>query len=250
MAEYVRHKRPPASHPYWARLRDRANPPGVVLPVAVPGVLGMLLGLYAGLMEPMSAFGAVKMAGGVAGLVLVIFVLIVGFEASRGLSPRDRWLEAVVLGPTIALVVFLLLGLALVPLLLWYALFSGLGPWRGMVGGLAFGAGLGGTFAFVTYRQWQQRQKQWPRWERMRAPRQRGHPHRHPGVGPRRGGTGRGTGTRPAGTAAGGRIKGYWFGGTGCRKDLTPDPKPRTLRSCPANPSSSLPAPAAKSATA
>ena len=175
MAEYVRRTRPPASHPYWTRLRDRANPPPVVWPVAVPGILGLLFGLYAGLMEPMSAGKAVKMAAAVAGAVAVLvftfIILFAVFDRSRPWAGRTRWAEAAFIGFTISAFVFFLLVVALVPLLLWYALFSGLGPWRGMGGGLALGAGLGATFAFITCRQWKQRQKQWPRWERMRAPR-------------------------------------------------------------------------------
>ena len=62
MAEYVRRRRPPASHPYWARLHDRAHPPAVVAPIVIPAGLGLALGLYGGLRAPFSTTDAVKLA--------------------------------------------------------------------------------------------------------------------------------------------------------------------------------------------
>src|SRR6476661_8439160 len=110
MAEYVRRKRPPASHPYWARLHDRAHPPQVVLPVVVPASVGLGLGLYGGL-RPSYSVGeaarlAAEVAGGSGGALFVLAVLILRFDASRQTPRRERWAAAVLGGFAVAGVLF------------------------------------------------------------------------------------------------------------------------------------------------
>src|SRR5215216_5605977 len=151
MAEYVRRKRPPASHPYWARLHDRAHPPPLVTPIAVLGGVGALLGLYGGLMEPMPTARAMKvatsLAAGLAGVLFVVSVPVLLFDASRQTPRQERWPTAVLSGLAVAVVLFCALLLPLIPLFLWYSLCSGLGPWLGMLTGLGVGAVPAAIFA-------------------------------------------------------------------------------------------------------
>lgn len=175
MAEYVRRKRPPASHPYWERLRDRAHPPPVVAPVAFLGGIGMFLGLYGGLMEPMEYVRAAKTASAVAGAASVVLfatsVPILLFDASRQMPRRERWPAALVSGLAVAVIMFLTLLLPLVLVFLWYAACSGRGPWLGMLTGLGIGTLIGAVPSLWNRRRWRERQRRWPRWERMRSPR-------------------------------------------------------------------------------
>src|SRR5262249_11950183 len=94
MAEYVRRKRPPASHPYWARLHDRAHPPSALLPVAVPGVIGILIGYYGGSRPPYPLSSAVldacKYAAMFAGVIFVIGGLVTFHDSSRHTPLRER----------------------------------------------------------------------------------------------------------------------------------------------------------------
>jgi membrane-bound metal-dependent hydrolase YbcI (DUF457 family) len=177
MAEYVRRKRPPANHPYWARLHERAHPPSVVTPVVVLGGIGMFLGLYGGLMEPMPYAKAVKtaatVAAGAAGVLFVTSVPVLLFDASRHMPRHERWPAALLSGLAAAVVLFFTLLIPLVLLLLWYSTCSGRGPWLGTLTGLGIGAVPGMTYAAFTRWLWRKRQRQWPRWERMRAPRRR-----------------------------------------------------------------------------
>jgi hypothetical protein len=175
MAEYVRRKRPPASHPYWARLYDRAHPPPVVLPVAIPASAGLLVGLGAGLREPFSSADAarvaVEVAGSSAGILFVVGVLFIRLDTARHAARRERWAEALIGGVGVAAAMFFGVFLATFLAMLWYATCSGQGPLLGML----IGAGLGGTpaaaIALGTRRRWRERQRRWPRWERMHGPR-------------------------------------------------------------------------------
>jgi hypothetical protein len=177
MAEYVRRKRPPATHPYWERLRDRAHPPPVGTPVAVMGALGMFLGLYGGIMEPMPYTHAAKTAATVAvAAAVVVFILSVPvllLDASRQMSRPERFPMALLSGLAVAAILFVALLIALLPVFLSYAACSGRGPWLGMLTGLGIGAIPGAAFGGINRWFWRQRQRQWPRWERMRAPRSR-----------------------------------------------------------------------------
>lgn len=175
MAEYVRRKRPPASHPYWARLYDRAHPPQVLVPVAIAASAGMLVGLGAGVREPFTSGDAARVAaevaGGSAGVLFVVAVLVIRLDASRPAARRERWAEALIGGVGVAAAMFFAVFLATFLALLWYATCSGRGPLLGTL----IGAGLGGTpaalIALGARRRWHERQRRWPRWERMRGPR-------------------------------------------------------------------------------
>ena len=175
MAEYVRRKRPPATHPYWARLHDRANPPGVVWRTLVPAGLGILIGLYAGLNDPLPWSKALGTAATVAlGGAVVVFTTslpILLLDPNRQLTGRDRWPGALLAAGVVAVFLFGAKFVALSALLLWYSVCSGLGPWIGLVTGLAIGGVPGAVWASVARCRWRKRQEQWPRWERMRAPR-------------------------------------------------------------------------------
>jgi len=176
MAEYVRRKRPPASHPYWARLHDRAHPPQVVLPVVIPASVGLGLGLYGGLRPSYSVAEAARLAVAVAGAssagLFVLAVLVLWLDGSRHTPRRERWGAALIGGVAVSAALFGLVFMAALLALVWYAACSGQGPWVGMV----FGAGLGGAPAALiaagARRRWRERQRRWPRWERMRGRRQ------------------------------------------------------------------------------
>src|SRR5262249_50331783 len=129
MAEYVRRKRPPATHPYWARLYDRAHPPPVVLPVAIPASAGLVLGLSAGLHDPFpsgdAARVAVEVAGGSAGVLFFVAVLVLRLDASRQARQREQWAGALVSGIGVSVAMFAVVFVAAFLALLWYATCSG-----------------------------------------------------------------------------------------------------------------------------
>jgi hypothetical protein len=176
MAEYVRRKRPPASHPYWARLHDRAHPPSVLLPVIVPAVLGLLIGQYGGSRPPYLLSSAVvdagKYAGASAAVLFVIAALVAFHDASRHSSIRERIFTSLGSGLLVGVVVFGLFFVVLGLGFIWMSICSGLGLWLGMLTGILIGAVPGATFAWATRRSWRTRQRHWPRWERVRRRRQ------------------------------------------------------------------------------
>jgi hypothetical protein len=177
MVEYVRRRRPPANHPYWQHLHDRAHPPWVVIPVIPTTVLGLGIGLYGGLRDPFTLAEAVRTAAigssGVAATTAVIGTFTLFFDAGHQLPWKWRLLRAIGMGTGAGTLLFLITFVAMFVFLAWYAACSGEGAWLGML----YGALIGGTpiAAIVyTYRQrWRDRQKHWPRWERMRTPRSR-----------------------------------------------------------------------------
>jgi hypothetical protein len=177
MAEYVRRKRPPASHPYWARLHDRAHPPPLVTPIAVLGGIGAVLGLSGGLMDPMPTVRAIKVAATLAaGLAAVLFVAsvpILLFDGSRRMARQERWPTAVLSGLAVAVILFCTLLIPLILLFVWFSICSGRGPWLGALAGLGVGAVLTAPITAGRRWQWRKRQQEWPRWERMRARRER-----------------------------------------------------------------------------
>ena len=144
MAEYVRRKRPPASHPYWARLYDRAHPPRGVVPVVVPAVFGLLFGLYAGLRPNYTlkeAFGdALAIASLFAGFAFVLSSPILYIDAMRYASPRRRWVAVLFYGAAIAIGVFIAAAILLLILFVVYSLCAGMGPWVGMAIGTLIAA--------------------------------------------------------------------------------------------------------------
>jgi hypothetical protein len=177
MAEYVRRKRPPANHPYWVRLHQRANPPSLIGYFGIPAGLGLVLGLVGGAAGEFTYNQAertvIAASGAMAGLVFLVAILSLYLDANAQFPRRERWLGAVLASSGCAAGTFVLSGLALscVAVVCW--LFSGRGPWLGSLMGLAAGAVPGAAIAYVVRRDWRQRQRQWPRWERMRAPRRR-----------------------------------------------------------------------------
>jgi hypothetical protein len=62
---------------------------------------------------------------------------------------------------------------AMFPFEAWYAACSGEGPWLGMLYGALIGGIPFAAIAYSYHQRWRARQKQWPRWERMRTLRQR-----------------------------------------------------------------------------
>ena len=177
MAEYVRRKRPPASHPYWARLYDRAHPPQIVLPVVIPAAVGLGIGLLGGLQPDFSLADAVRLSAAAAGVttgaVYVLAVLAFWMDGRPQLPGARRWTVSVLTGLPVAVVVFLVAFVTMFLLTLWYSVCTGQGPWLGMAYGALIGAGPAALIAGGSYRQWRERQRRWPRWERMRSPRRR-----------------------------------------------------------------------------
>src|SRR5262245_11994672 len=110
MAEYVRRKRPPASHPYWARLYDRAHPPHLVTPIAIPTVFGLALGLYGGLHPEHAPEAAVRLAAGIAtgGAVALFIVTVPIFWLDHTLQNQgqSRWANAIMSGTMVAAILF------------------------------------------------------------------------------------------------------------------------------------------------
>jgi hypothetical protein len=175
MAEYVRRKRPPANHPYWVRLHQRANPPSLAGFFGIPAGLGLVLGLVGGAVGEFTYNQAertvIAASGAMAGLVFLVAILCLYLETNAQFPRQRRWLGAVVASSGCAAGTFLLFGLML-SVLAWVCwMFSGLGAWLGAVTGFAVGAVPGVAFAVLARRDWRRRQQQWPRWERMRAPR-------------------------------------------------------------------------------
>jgi len=172
MAEYVRRKRPPADHPFWAHLNDRAHPPSVVWPVAVPAGVGLALGLTAGLNDRLTLSDALETAATISGTLAVTIAIGIAipmlFAAVRRPRVAENWLAVggvfVAVGGGAFGLLVLLMGL----ILLWYSACSGLGPWLGMTVGAAIGVGPGVLFAWVQRHRWTARRRQWPRWETMR----------------------------------------------------------------------------------
>lgn len=177
MAEYVRRRRPPASHPYWARLHDRAHPPALAVPIAVPAGMGLLLGLYGGLKPSFTMSEAVRMAatvsGAMAGVTFVTSLPLLLYDASRQVPRRERWAASAIGAFAVAAVLFMVGMVGLFLALAWYSACSGQGPWLGMLTGGLLGGVPAALVATGARRRWRERQKRWPRWERMRSPRPR-----------------------------------------------------------------------------
>ena len=175
MAEYVRRRRPPASHPYWDRLHDRAHPPAVLTPIIAPACLGLAIGLIGGLRSSFSIGDAFKLAttsaGVCAAIMFAIMAPILVVESARQGNRQERWTAALVGATLIGVIVFVVSLIPLFPLFLWYAACSGQGPWLGMLIGLLIGTIPGVLYARWRRHWWHKRQQQWPRWERMRVPR-------------------------------------------------------------------------------
>ena len=177
MAEYVRRRRPPADHSYWERLRDRAHPPRVVLPILILALLGGAFGLYGGLKPTFTIADAIKLAamiaGGFAGVGMAVFL---PFWIVDSAFRSVRYERAVtILAGSAAIVIFVFI-IAFAPLAILFIAFSictGQGPWIGMLIGLLCTTTLTVPLIWSQRVRWQARQRAWPRWDRMRAPRRR-----------------------------------------------------------------------------
>lgn len=177
MAEYVRRRRPPASHPYWERLNDRAHPPRLFLRIAIPSLIGLLLGLYGGLRSPFSINDAVHLAATSAAIVstlafaLCLPRLLIG--DTRHLPHGERWPITLALGLMFTAICFAAGFVIFFLLFNFYSLCSGRGPWLGMLIGLSPFLILASLFSIGARKRWRDRQRAWPRWSQMRIPRSR-----------------------------------------------------------------------------
>jgi hypothetical protein len=175
MAEYVRRRRPPADHPYWDRLHDRAHPPRIWRPLLVPIVIGLASGLFGGLKAPFSIADATKLAaliaGAIGGLTFIVMTIAMLIDATRQLDRRQRWPLAIMGGTLTCMAMFFASFVPLALVFIAYSLSSGEGPWLGMLIGVACWSPLFIAIVYVRRARWLERQRHWPRWERMRPPR-------------------------------------------------------------------------------
>lgn len=177
MAEYVRRRRPPADHPYWHRLHDRAHPPPFWMPILIPAIIGLASGAYGGLNEAITIADATKFAAiiavGIGGVAFAIMSVVMFVDATRQFERRQRWPIAIIGGTVICFAVFVATFVPLAAIFVVYSLGTGEGPWIGMlIGEMCWTT----PFAVWVWRQrarWRDRQLHWPRWERMRAPNRR-----------------------------------------------------------------------------
>src|SRR5262245_4737177 len=163
MAEYVRRKRPPADHPYWAHRRDRAHPPSIVWPVVLPAAAGVGVGLAAGLNDPVPARDAVETAavtaGMLAGSLAACCLVPLLFNAIYHSGHADHWMNAALGVLFVGLFGFLFAFVPMALILLWYSVSGGNGPWVGMAVGAALGAGPGAILSGVSRHQWAKRRR-------------------------------------------------------------------------------------------
>jgi len=177
MAEYVRRRRPPADHPYWERLRDRAHPPRVVLPILILALLGGAFGLYGGLKPTFTISDAIKLAAMVAGgfagvgmaVLLPFWIVDTAFRSAR----YERAMTILAGSAAIAMFVFVVAFLPLSIIFIVFSICTGQGPWIGMLIGLLCATTPSVPLIWSQRVRWQARQRAWPRWDRMRAPRRR-----------------------------------------------------------------------------
>ena len=170
MAEYVRRKRPPADHPFWAHLSERANPPSVVWPVVVPTAVGLLIGLVAGLNDPVSLRQAVEIAGVIATALAGLLAVGIGVPVIVLIVRRSHasWTTVPTAFLAIAFIGFLAVFVPMTLLLFGYSLSGGYGPWVGMTIGAGLGVCPGILIAWGKRHRWADRIRRWPRWETMR----------------------------------------------------------------------------------
>lgn len=175
MAEYVRRRRPPASHPYWQHLHDRAHPPPLITPILVPGTLGGALGLWAGQSPECSLSATLRSAIEIVGLLAFVLGAVFGTRLAIDRESRRFWqrskdiLSAVL---TFSVVIFFLAIMPVSVIVLCYQLCSGLG-WLGAVVGAVMWGTPGAFVAIVSRRRWSQRVRDWPRWGSSRDRRYR-----------------------------------------------------------------------------
>jgi len=171
MAEYVRRKRPPATHPYWARLHDRTHPPSGKWAMLGLGLLGLLIGLVSGGRAAWTLYDAAKVASDVGVWVAAIRAVFVAVFELRGMNVRRPWRSfgrAVFAAGYDAVWTYVAVFVALTSLIvLFYWPMSGMGVLYGGLIGAACWAGFAFLVAWTEYRHWRQRQANWPKWEEM-----------------------------------------------------------------------------------
>jgi hypothetical protein len=138
-----------------------------LVPIAVPAIIGLAIGLYGGLRPSFSMSDAVKTAGtlasGFAAMMFMMTVPLFLYDAARTSARRDRWATAALGGIAVGAVLFVLSFSVLLAVLIWYSVCSGEGPWLGML--------IGSSSATVPFALIAVGARQWPRWESMRVPR-------------------------------------------------------------------------------
>lgn len=168
MAEYVRRKRPPGSHPHWARLHDLTHPPAFLTTYTGFGIVGMVSGGYCGAQESITFSSAMLQAAECA-LYLSGFFAIGGFFTC--LSDRRSnsiWsnlgMSLLMAGLVFACCfLFTFMGFAAVLLFRWLA--GGEGWLLGVLYGLAVAMLAASFSAWNEHRTWRRRQRRWPHWE-------------------------------------------------------------------------------------
>jgi MFS family permease len=119
----------------------------------------------------------VRVAGtGAAGVAVTsaLFAMVSQlFDAVRQPSRRERWAMAAAAGMGVGVVLFIVSFVGMFAFLAWYAASSGEGPWLGMLYGAVIGGTPAAAIAYTARQRWRARQKRWPRWDRMRTPRNR-----------------------------------------------------------------------------
>jgi hypothetical protein len=156
-------------------LHDRAHAPPVAIPIIIPSGIGLAIGLYAGLRPSFTMAEVVRSAStGAAGVAVTSALIATAFQlfdAVRQPSRRERWAMAAAAGMGVGVVLFIVSFVGMFVLLAWYAAPSDEGPWLGMLYGGLIGGTPAAVIACVARQRWRTRQKQWPRWDRMRTPR-------------------------------------------------------------------------------
>ena len=171
MAEYVRRKRPPATHPYWARLHDRTHPPSGKWAMLVLGLVGLLMGIFSGGRAAWTLYDAAEMGAQLSMYLAVLYTLLVFGSGVRERDTGRPWVDiAASLGASclsgagayiVMVVMFTLL------IVLFYYPMSGMGRlYGGLIGG-AIWAGVALSVTRSEYRHWRSRQANWPKWEEM-----------------------------------------------------------------------------------
>jgi hypothetical protein len=168
MAEYVRRKRPPASHSYWARLHDLTHPPAMRSTFTCLGLGGLVAGAYCGTQESMTFASAMRQANECS-LYLAGFFAIGGFFTTiSDRRPGWRWSTlgaAFLMAAAVFVIAFLFAFFLFSAMLTFRWLTGGLGWGYGASIGVFFGVLTAGLFAYSEQRQWQRRCRRWPRWD-------------------------------------------------------------------------------------
>lgn len=185
MAEYVRRKRPPASHPYWARLHDRTHPPSCKWALACFGFFATIVGGSCGGSGAITMYDAFWYTSRYALIPAVLMTTIWTTLQYYQSTARTRQQAAayaaisamISMGMSYVISCFVI---GIFSIAFWYPM-SGIGAFRGCLGGLVYGLVLGYFITWPERRNWWYRQANWPRWEEMaRLHRRRRHTPEQP----------------------------------------------------------------------